>query len=173
MTLREPIRSSIHQHYAELFGEDEAAAIMNEFPLIDWPEVVTRDHLDLRLMTLKEEVFGDPRFTAIGEQFRHLDGRLTLVASELDQRMQSMESRIDRRFAQIDNRFNQIDDRFNQIDNRFAQMDNRFERADDRLAHLERTLSEKIDRNLMWCIGLMATALMSGAGFVLAVAALR
>jgi len=53
------------------------AATMNEYPLIDWPGVVTKDHLDLRPIGFKDGVFSDPRSTAIGERFRHLDGRIT------------------------------------------------------------------------------------------------
>jgi hypothetical protein len=72
-----------------------------------------------------------------------------MVDDRHNDRLTSMEARLEVRFAGIDVRFAQIDARLGSIDARFAAIDTKFAAVDDKLA----ALGERVERRLIQEIG--------------------
>lgn len=56
----------------------------------------------------------------------------TMRDSWSDERLDDLNTKVDRGFEQVDKRFEQVDKRFEQVDRRFEKVDERFERVDER-----------------------------------------
>ena len=80
MAVDERTRHELHQRLDQVLGVEQAATLMSHLPPTGWGDVVTREHLDLRLSTLEARI--DAR----------LDGH--------DARFEEMLQRFDRQFGQ-------------------------------------------------------------------------
>ncbi|MEX2292763.1 MAG: hypothetical protein WD691_03165, partial [Acidimicrobiales bacterium] len=56
MALSEKHRSSIYQHLAELLGDEEADALLSQFPARDLDEPVTKDFVRAEIADIRTEV---------------------------------------------------------------------------------------------------------------------
>jgi len=99
------------------------------------------------------------------------------VETSLNQKFESLESSIDKRFAQVDKKFGQVDRRFEQVDKRFEQIDRRFEQIDRRfdkvdneikkLQTLEIKIAESKNETVKWIVTMFFANIvaMAGLGF--------
>lgn len=70
MAIDERTRHELHQRLDEVLGVDEAATLMSHLPPTGWGDVVTREHLDLRLTALETRLDGhDARFDEVLQRF--------------------------------------------------------------------------------------------------------
>ncbi len=85
----------------------------------------------------------------------------TMRESWTDERLDDLNTKVDREFDRVDARFNRVDDRFNRIDERFDRVDERFERMEERL--------DGIYQLLLWFCGIVVVALIGMIGSLVGV----
>lgn len=59
MALDARTRSSIYGKFAEILGDDDANALMSQFPLVEADELVTKQYLRAELGLLRSELRGE------------------------------------------------------------------------------------------------------------------
>jgi septation ring formation regulator EzrA len=59
-----------------------------------------------------------------------------------DERLDDLNTRIEKRFDEVDRRFDQVDRRFEQVDRRFEQVDRRFEKVEAEIRELRTEMKE-------------------------------
>lgn len=140
MPITEDARYRLHGRLDEVLGPEDATTLMEHLPPGGWQSVATKADL------------------------KHLEGRLALRFTAIDERF----SMVDQRFASLDHRFTAIDERFTALDERFTAFDHRFTALDqhmeDRVAITEHSLREYIARSqrtmllalMAWSAGWMA-----------------
>ena len=116
-------RRTIHRGLTPIIGEEEVAAMLDEFPLSPFDAPVTAGRFDER----SAEV--DDRFSQVDLRFAQVDRRFEQVDRRFDQ--------VDRRFEQVDLRFDQIDLRFERLGDRMDRMDERFDRVEQRMDRID------------------------------------
>ena len=85
MALTQKHRSSIYQSLTPLLGEEEAEAMLAQFPATEADQPLTRDHLHAELIGIRSEMaeLGHRLDARIDE----LDHRLSTQIAELDHRL--------------------------------------------------------------------------------------
>ena len=68
MALSQKHRSSLYQHLAPIVGEEEAEALLSQFPSRDLDEPVTKEFVRAEIADLRAEMHQG--FAAINEKFR-------------------------------------------------------------------------------------------------------
>lgn len=56
MAINTRIRSSLYQSFVPIVGEEEAEALLAEFPARDADELITKDHLGREIATVRTEI---------------------------------------------------------------------------------------------------------------------
>ena len=56
MAIDERARLRLHRRLEEILGAHEAETLMQHLPRAGWEDLVTKDHLDLRLEAIKHEL---------------------------------------------------------------------------------------------------------------------
>ena len=74
MAVDERTRHELHQRLDQVLGVEQAATLMSHLPPTGWGDVVTREHLDLRLSTLEARIDArldghDARFDEMLQRF--------------------------------------------------------------------------------------------------------
>lgn len=83
MAVDERTRHELHQRLDHVLGVDQAAALMSHLPPTGWGDVVTREHLDLRLSTLEARI--DARLDRIDARLDGHDARFLEMLQRFDQ----------------------------------------------------------------------------------------
>ncbi len=119
--IHEPLRSSLYRKLADVLGEDEASALMNELPTVDWSSIVTRDHLDARFRA--ERVVSQDEFKAVRsemhDEFKAVRGEMhhefKAVRSEMHDEFTAVRGEMNDRFDAVTGRLDDLNGRMTQI----------------------------------------------------------
>ena len=88
MALSEKHRSRFYDHFVEHVGEEAAEAMLAQFPSRDADELVTKAHLDLRVVEL------DLRFAHVDAEFAKVRAEMTEMRAELTALISSQTDRL-------------------------------------------------------------------------------
>ncbi len=108
--IHEPLRSSLYRKLADVLGEDEASALMNELPIVDWSSIATRDHLDARFRT--ERVVTQDEFKAVRAE---MHDEFKAVRAEMHDEFKAVRSEMNDRFDAVTGRLDDLNGRMTQI----------------------------------------------------------
>jgi hypothetical protein len=129
MALDAQHRSSLYQKFVPLLGDDDANALMSEFPAREADELVTKQFLRAELAEVELRLTG-----LIGE----VDHRLTTQFTEVDQRLSGQIAQVDHRLVR----------EIHRVD----------ERAAERTTSLEERLTARYSRHTGYLIAVIGVA---------------
>ncbi len=91
-----------------------------------------------------------------------------------DDRLDDLNVKVDRGFAQVDKQFEAVDKRFEQVDKRFDEIDRRFEKVNDEFVAVRREMKEGFEtlhRAIIQVLITMVTFMAAGfSGLIVLIA---
>ncbi len=87
----------------------------------------------------------------------HLENRINALDQKIDRRVDSLYNRINALDQKIDRRVDSLDNRIDSLDNRINAFDSRINALDNRIGGLD----QKISKYFIWMIGIQVTIFLS------------